>query len=125
MNNLRKSAGPTIKIIDSKIYPYEQHMLQERARAAEDSAADDFITAAGRLVKVVWLYFAFRNQASKVAVINPLKPTGHSMETLKNYTQSPKNNASTFYHCFFGVFILGFNALQWVYIWDTDTYIKT
>ena len=54
MNNLRKSAGPTIKIIDSKIYPYEPHMLQERARAAENRAADDFITAAWRLVKLGW-----------------------------------------------------------------------
>ena len=53
MNNLRKSAGPTIKIIDSKIYAYEPHMLQERAQAAEDRAANDFITAARRLLKVV------------------------------------------------------------------------
>ena len=28
------------------------HNLQRRAQAAEDRAADDFITAAGRLVKV-------------------------------------------------------------------------
>ena len=52
MNNLRKSTGPIIKIIDSKIYPYEPHMLQERAQEAENRAADDFITAAGRLVEV-------------------------------------------------------------------------
>ena len=52
MNNLRKSAGPTIKIIDSKIYPYEPHMLQERAQEAENRAADDFIIAAGRYLKV-------------------------------------------------------------------------